>query len=1389
MSTQYINRKDAFMRTYHHRCVPMLDYLFIPFENGTKPEFTTITLHFIFAVVAIVTTSVLLTNMAALTIHILPFSIAHINRPRLINMDIDPNGPYQHAALPSDGSMSDDDDDVERKVNSVNHTIDQQSFTNNDELLDTNMSNLYTQARASATPLGARAKQRNRDSRPNASKRNRHTSIMPSVPQPKSENSDSGHINMTTSNHIPEVYENYTDNEKALDEFIRLHPMLSLDACSQKSLQLIASLSDDISVPVRNIPSVGRSHDNMFLRPADSRLGERSCCIGERCICRYLAFFRYGNSSDMAFIGREFLLPDENVEFLRTGKLPATVGKCLLCYRYFTTYLYRLARSDPNFVPSKTIPLHAFGNVIGHARGKDVLTHASSVGDDDGYPASVMLSVDNDFCNTDSGRSAMSNFMFCPVVGFHSSHYKYTRNTPTGTSMIIQNFREPGRKIDGFSPAIGFANPSNNTFGSILDDLESSGIIDAIHRMEQWICTSNILGDLAPPRLPEWVYDTCIERTLHLVKKEPSYIIRLVQELRMCTVNLNRKANKMPCVHRRYVYETEQCVDHRVLSATARLVLGEMLEAASRCKALYITPSCLTPTNEQIREEMARLMRDSYLISEWTSSYAQYIYFAQCTYPPAISEEDVNGEKNDMQPPSPHFVPWSAGGLIDLSQLVDWKDGMGREQLHSKLNRNQQSRLMESLLTRCTNAGARGWDAVITEAMENNGACLRIFQLILTTVFTGMHSSIHPSLRPSWNVRISIAHATSMVDCNKAFKENSTASKEAFRMYLSILLSNMPATREALRAAGHPAGGLALTPFDCPPPSMQAISSLFVRCGHHMYTKLSECMYNTDSSANLPPIARFMTQEITVALNNAFSSSTVKRQRRGTGKYTRKNIQYHEVIYTHTWLGRSHPLSIKGQTLIDVVNALVFRAFRYDFVPIWIYLFKTNNRLSRLDPAQHAVIHGQNYANILCNSLTQAERLNILHSVLSCPESDLFSVRQAAEFLSLELPKPNIRGRVNLCDFTGHSAAMLIFMARVSAMKSKIIIYDLGKRIYSMQVRALAKRLLIDVGSEDTVKDVDSRIHRDCKSILLCVECGRIANAVQCCPEKRGTFDEIGFAASMLRVDGKLCDGHMRCAKRSSATLRVAMKLEEDASKVLNNIDNENFTTIHTATSDNIMSKLRRDQKSVFDQIGATTACGDQPLVSMPILGKAINVFGQCYSLCPFCGCTFIVTPSARYTGDICCGKCDHDMLSRHESRQTQKHSVKTKLAVYRTCRFCGRVDNVPEEHSKWQNVYAPLDDTGDNASVPPPLRYVHYCPTHFRPWVIQSHLMLTTPQIFAHITHKVKPVIEADKNYLASSKGNDVDKDNTKQPTNPPTRRKRFKNIKHKQLSKRLKT
>ena len=109
---------------------------------------------------------------------------------------------------------------------------------------------------------------------------------------------------------------------------------LSLESTSQRSLQLVANLVGDSSIPTRDIPIVPRSHDDLFLRPADERVGERPCALGERCVCRFVALMRHGDESPLVFVGREFLLPDEHAEFLSSGKLPAQSGKCLLCTRY-----------------------------------------------------------------------------------------------------------------------------------------------------------------------------------------------------------------------------------------------------------------------------------------------------------------------------------------------------------------------------------------------------------------------------------------------------------------------------------------------------------------------------------------------------------------------------------------------------------------------------------------------------------------------------------------------------------------------------------------------------------------------------------------------------------------------------------------------------------------------------------------------------------------------------------------------------------------------------------------------------------------------------------------------------------------------------------------------
>lgn len=61
----------------------------------------------------------------------------------------------------------------------------------------------------------------------------------------------------------------------------------------------------------------------------------------------------------------------------------------------------------------------------------------------------------------------------------------------------------------------------------------------------------------------------------------------------------------------------------------------------------------------------------------------------------------------------------------------------------------------------------------------------------------------------------------------------------------------------------------------------------------------------------------------------------------------------------------------------------------------------------------------------------------------------------------------------------------------------------------------------------------------------------------------------------------------------------------------------------------------------------------------------------------------------------------------------------------------------------RWKLVKSPLDTSGQNASVPPTLRYVHFCPTHFRSWIPSSMKNMETRIILSHIVFGAKPCYE----------------------------------------------
>jgi hypothetical protein len=259
----------------------------------------------------------------------------------------------------------------------------------------------------------------------------------PAVPPPPPARDEGGNPLLLQDRAGVDADELCGSQEHALSSYLKLHPVLSLESTNYQTLQLVANLVEQTSIPTKELEVVPKTHDDEYLRPPNVDIGERPCCFGDRCMCVWMARWRYGDDTDMAFMGTEFLLPSQAAEFGRSGKLPPTKGKCLVCSRYVTTYIYRCARADPTFKPDARIPLQAFGNALGFASGNEVPTHASVANDSDGYRQEAMLFVDEQWADTAAARGGMASLMWRPCVKFDTTHYVYVKD-PNGLPRLLQ---------------------------------------------------------------------------------------------------------------------------------------------------------------------------------------------------------------------------------------------------------------------------------------------------------------------------------------------------------------------------------------------------------------------------------------------------------------------------------------------------------------------------------------------------------------------------------------------------------------------------------------------------------------------------------------------------------------------------------------------------------------------------------------------------------------------------------------------------------------------------------------------------------------------------------------------------------------------------------------
>ena len=264
--------------------------------------------------------------------------------------------------------------------------------------------------------------------------------------------------------------------------------------------------------------------------------------------------------------------------------------------------------------------------------------------------------------------------------------------------------------------------------------------------------------------------------------------------------------------------------------------------------------------------------------------------------------------------------------------------------------------------------------------------------------------------------------------------------------------------------------------------------------------------------------------------------------------------------------------------------------------------------------------------------------------------------------------------------------------------------------------------------------------------LCACVQCKRVTNAVADDGGSKwsASFTEIGTSGSMMSTDPDTSETDLKCAKRSSASFKTARVFEEHMTeRAVESAECSKQSVVSmisdstTASGHGTPARVRRDSKTAMEQKCTSIACGKECLLTIPLVGRAVRLWSGWYALCSFCGCCVRFSPSNKYHAQICCLRCDFKLLNRTlETKNTGDGAV--GLAAP-SCRYCGKVDGM-RSGTRWRSVKAPLDVSGRNATLPPPLRTVHFCPKHFRTWVPNCMKTMETRVILSHIVYGARP-------------------------------------------------
>ena len=234
---------------------------------------------------------------------------------------------------------------------------------------------------------------------------------------------------------------------------------------------------------------------------------------------------------------------------------------------------------------------------------------------------------------------------------------------------------------------------------------------------------------------------------------------------------------------------------------------------------------------------------------------------------------------------------------------------------------------------------------------------------------------------------------------------------------------------------------------------------------------------------------------------------------------------------------------------------------------------------------------------------------------------------------------------------------------------------ELGEETKARQLYALYKRLgRMDY---DAATSSVSALPVHTTHLHACV----VSSGGQClCHRGRQTWchvHELGVSGSMLCTE---CRGDPLALQhamwRSSAALRTAPRSRSSWSKRRSRQRPRKSTPsptcwaarrcrVRATRTRPVASPLAPRRQECIGQQAAALACGEREMLCMPIVGRAVRLWNEWYALCSLCGAMLRVTPQHRYGAEICCLKCDAQMLGIPDRRRPSASRSPSLLAQW----------------------------------------------------------------------------------------------------------------------------